>query len=126
MATWTNDENKWGNTKFSITKTASADQSNQQVLAGVTGKSIYITDVIVFQDTPSAGGTKITLHDDTGNLGSGAIVAAIFRLSSLTVADFQSHSFNVPIQIAAGKDLDWTSDTNGTTIHGVTVNGYIQ
>ena len=30
MATWTNDENKWGNTKFSITKTATADQSNQE------------------------------------------------------------------------------------------------
>ena len=102
--------------RFQLTITSADATTATQVVAGVDGKSIYLTSLLISTDTA----TNFQFQDD--NASPAVLIEQIYMGSNSTVG--MAWHMQFPIKVAEAEDLDVIAAGAGNV--SVTVTGYIE
>jgi hypothetical protein len=103
-----------GASTFHATITSADASTAVQVLAGTSGKSIYLTDVVISTDSA----LTLQLEDSAGT--PNVLVEDLF----MPATSVWSKTWSTPIPVIAGNDLNVLASGAGNI--SVTVTGYIK
>lgn len=95
---------------FSVTVTSPDARNAQVIQAASSGKSIYLTDIVI-----STAVNKNVLLEDTS-------AAAVMNPIYLTANQPFEHSFNTPLQVTSGRGLNYKANISGTVT--ITASGF--